>query len=341
MQNITINLDPWATSSLLHKSIRRGEVELAQWAAASFYRYRGQGIWRRLLNIAFEDIGIADPDLVLEVARIATDKQLRAVLGADLDLIADLACRMAEAPKDRSTDYLICASIKLPCGQAEQRELAHKSVEELVVIAADNAQPLMRRAAASLLACTREDKVIRGQPLERLFVALEAEGPSPLCEAVRLAASKGFGAYILMAPLLWSAYRQGPPGLPASQTVPQAEWVKGVPFYTFDKHTAAGKKAISRFAEQCDEVRTILAQHVASEARSRVAWMAAFYAEAVPISLRFDWSHSRELEALGFEADMCRAGCPREKTSPMLNAVLRNLGQLDACRREVLIGRWG
>lgn len=339
MQNITINLDPWATSSLLHKAIRRGEVELAQWAAAAFYRYRGQGIWRRLLNIAFEDIGIADPLLVLEVARIATDKQLRAVLGADLDLIADLACRMAETPKDRSTDYLICATIKLPCGQAEQHKLAQKPADELVDVAADNAQPLMRRAAASLLACTREDKVIRGQPLERLFVALEAEGPSPLCDAVQLAASKGFGAYVLMAPLLWSAYQHGPPGRPSAVQNPRVEWAGGVPLYTFDKHTAAGKKAISRFAEQCDEVRAILAQHVATAARSRVAWMAAFYADAVPISLRFEWSQSRELEVLGFEADMTGAGCPREETWPVLNAVLRNLNQLNACRREALIGR--
>ena len=339
MQNITINLDPWATSSLLHKAIRRGEVELAQWAAAAFCRYRGQGIWRRLLNIAFEDIGVADPDLVLEVARIATDKQLRAVLGADLNLIADLTRKMAVAPKDRSTDYLICSTIKLPCGQAEQRELAKKPVDELVDVAADNAQPLMRRAAASLLACTREDKVVCGQSLERLFVALEAEEPSPLCDAVRLAASKGFGAYVLMAPLVWSAYRQGSPGRPVNRAAPTTEWLGGAPLYAFDKHTAAGKKAISRFAEQCDEVRTILAQHVASAARSRVAWMAAFYADAVPISLRFEWSQSRELEVLGFEADMTGAGCPREEIWPVLNAVLRNHNQLNACRREALIGR--
>lgn len=335
MPKTTLKLDPWAASSLLHKAIRRGEVELAQRAAASLIQYRGQAIWRRLTNIGFEDIGIADPDLVLELSRLANDKQLRAVLGADFDLIADLTRRMAEAPKDRSTDYLICATLKLDRGRAEQSELANKPVDEQVDVAADVGQPLIRRAAASLLACTRDDKVIVGRPLDRLFEALEAVEPSPLYDAVRLAAKKGLGAYILMATLLWSAYRQDSPGRAVSQIVPAPEWLGEVPLYTFDKHTAAGKNAITRFAQECSEVRMALAEHVPTVARTKVALMAAFYADAVPISLRLAWPQSWELEELGFEADMHGAGCPKEGMTPVLAAVLGNLDQLNACRREV------
>ena len=114
-------------------------------------------------------------------------------------------------------------------------------------------------------------------------------------------------------------------------------WVTGTK--PLQVHTAAGKKAISRFAAQCDQVRRILDRHVASAERLNVAWMAAFYADAVPISVRFEWSQSRELEALGFEADMCGAGCPKEVASPVLNAVLRNLHQLNECRLEALAAR--
>ena len=113
MQQFTLKLDPWATSSLLHKAIRRGEAELAQAAATSFYRYRGQAIWRRLLNIAFEDVGIADPDLVAEIAWLATNKRARSAIGDDSTIIQDFVAKLAACPKDRSTDYLICATLKL------------------------------------------------------------------------------------------------------------------------------------------------------------------------------------------------------------------------------------
>ena len=341
MPTPTLKLDPWAVSSLLHKAIRRGEVELAQWAAVSLYQYRGQAIWRRLTNIAFEDIGIADPDLVLEITRIATDKQLRAVLGADLDLIADLTRKMAEAPKDRSTDYLICATLKLDHGRAQQAELAPKPIPELIEIAADTEQPLIRRAAASLVACTMDDKVIVGRPLDRVFAALQANDPDPLCDAVRLAATKGLGAYILMAPLLWSAYRKGQPRHPVPQSVPTPEWFHGMPLYIYDKHTAAGKKAITRLAQECSDVRAVLVDHVPPIARIKAALMGAFYADAVPISLRFDWRQSRDLEDLGFEADMHGAGCAAKGMRPVLVAVRDNMAALNARRRDAVLSRLG
>ena len=150
MQQFTLKLDPWATSSLLHKAIRRGEAELAQAAATSFYRYRGQAIWRRLLNIAFEDVGIADPDLVAEIAWLATNKRARSAIGDDSTIIQDFVAKLAACPKDRSTDYLICATLKLDEGRAHQAELSGRSTNELITIAADTHQSLIRRSAACL-----------------------------------------------------------------------------------------------------------------------------------------------------------------------------------------------
>ncbi len=57
-------LDPWTASSLLQKAIRRGDTDLAQWAASTLHRQRGASIWRRLVLIAFEDVGIGDLALV-------------------------------------------------------------------------------------------------------------------------------------------------------------------------------------------------------------------------------------------------------------------------------------
>ena len=61
-----IAADPWLISSLLQKSIRRGETDIARRAALTLSKHRGAAIWRRLIVIAFEDIGIA-PDQCLHV----------------------------------------------------------------------------------------------------------------------------------------------------------------------------------------------------------------------------------------------------------------------------------
>ena len=47
--------DQWVVKSLLQKSIRRGEVEIAQRAALTFLAQQGSAIWRRFIVIAFED----------------------------------------------------------------------------------------------------------------------------------------------------------------------------------------------------------------------------------------------------------------------------------------------
>src|SRR5438105_12366516 len=106
-----LKLGPWTGSSLLQKSIRRGETELAQEAAMLLYRYRGTAVWRRLITIVIEDVGIAGLDLVSEVVRLGTDKALRAVLGSEAELLADLTAKLAAAPKDRGSDYLNSAVI--------------------------------------------------------------------------------------------------------------------------------------------------------------------------------------------------------------------------------------
>ena len=61
----------WIASSALQKAIRRGDVALAQRAAFALHREDRSGIWRRLIAIAFEDVGPADLDVILETVAVA------------------------------------------------------------------------------------------------------------------------------------------------------------------------------------------------------------------------------------------------------------------------------
>jgi hypothetical protein len=101
-----IAADPWVVSSLLQKSIRRGETEIAWCAALTLFNHRGSSLWRRLMVIAFEDVGIGSLDVVTMTVAAAGDSAWRKNHGGDFKLAVYLAGLLAEAPKDRSADYL-------------------------------------------------------------------------------------------------------------------------------------------------------------------------------------------------------------------------------------------
>jgi hypothetical protein len=63
--------------------------------------------------------------------------------------------------------------------------------------------------------------------------------------------------------------------------------------------------------------------------------MAAFQVDAAPVSRRFEWMGSAELERLGVEADMMKVGVPREGVAPLLNVVRDNLDHLNTIRARL------
>src|SRR5437868_11188243 len=103
-----LNCDRWVASSLLQKAIRRSEVELAFRAACTLLKLDNRSIWRRLIIIAFEDIGAGDIDAVLDTVFVGTSSEWRRTCG-ELSALGFIVRRLAEATKDRSADYLACA----------------------------------------------------------------------------------------------------------------------------------------------------------------------------------------------------------------------------------------
>src|ERR1700733_7048957 len=91
-----IAADPGVVSSLLQKSIRRGESKIAQRAALTFLRLKGAAIWRRLMVIAFEDVGVGSTDAVTAVVAASSDAALRKACGGNERIAVYLAGLMAK-----------------------------------------------------------------------------------------------------------------------------------------------------------------------------------------------------------------------------------------------------
>jgi hypothetical protein len=118
--------------------------------------------------------------------------------------------------------------------------------------------------------------------------------------------------------------------------VPSSPVVGGVPLYAFDKHTRLGKQAIRQFARENDAVRRCLEQHVADYRAQAAACVAAFYADAAPVSCRLTWEGSLPLEAMGTENDLLLEGVGEQGIMPLLRAVRDNLDHLNDIRARLL-----
>jgi hypothetical protein len=143
-----IAADPWIVSSLLQKSICRGETEIARCAALTLFKHRGSSVWRRLLVIAFEDVGIGSLDVVTTTVAAAGDSAWRKNHGGDLKLAVYLAGLLAEAPKDRSADYL-CDAKDHPRLANFWRAMEKASLEARLSHVGDQALSLPQRAVAA------------------------------------------------------------------------------------------------------------------------------------------------------------------------------------------------
>ena len=187
-----IATDPWVVSSLLQKSIRRSELEIAQCAAFTFFKLRGSAIWRRLTVIAFEDIGIGRVDALTMIVAAADDSAWRKNHG-DMKLAVHLAGVLSEAPKDRSADYL-CGAKDHPALAGFAQAMANTALKSRLSHVHDKALGLPQRAIAALSApgIGSRGEISRGTGgLDALLAVFHELGvPKELVAATGIAAAR-------------------------------------------------------------------------------------------------------------------------------------------------------
>jgi hypothetical protein len=333
----TLQCDRWIASSLLQKAIRRGDVDLAQRAAFHLLELDKAAIWHRLIVIAFEDVGAGDLDVLLEAVFVASSNEWRRGCGeaAALNLVTR---RLAEAIKDRSGDYLICAA-KDHFDLSETSAICRKApLEQRLALLADSSQPLAKRAVATWFASGinwRYDHRVRGGDIRALAGAYRELGADKeLANAMVLAAKRAPEPLVALVPLIWLEVQRSGPISVRSDAVPETKTIAGVPLYAFDKHTRLGKRAIERLISESKPFRDCIVRFLAQGSPKKAAEIAAFYADAAPVARRLDWAQSDSLERLGIEADFIAAGLRLEGIGPVRQAMNAALEQLNAIRAE-------
>jgi hypothetical protein len=249
-------VDKWISSSLMQKAIRRGDLEAAQRAVVTLYEQDRRSLWRRLMVIAFEDVGAGSTDAAIQTVAAGIAPSWRATAGGDLTVALYLCGVLAEAPKDRSTDYLICAAKDHPDLEAARERCGGQPMSTLMELAANVDMPLAQRATAVWYASgidTESEKSVSYGNLAAMFDLFRRLGvPLALGVAAGMSVKRLREPITLLVPLVWSAAQPGDHPTVREMPVPPATAVDGLPLYALDKHTRLGKRAIEQFVRQND-----------------------------------------------------------------------------------------
>lgn len=140
-----MSFDKWTIMSLMQKTCRRGQVDLAGRAALTLWQWDKRALWRRLATIAAEDCAMGDIETVLDVTIATKFPAWRKAVG-DAALGVYFAQRMAKAAKTRYLTELYLYS-ELSRKAAKAREWTAKaSCKELASILHDPSEEAPEQA---------------------------------------------------------------------------------------------------------------------------------------------------------------------------------------------------
>jgi hypothetical protein len=291
--------------SAMKKSIRRGDGLTAQRALRTLHREDPSSTCRRLLIIAYEDVGIAARAVVIAATRCANSKALRET-GRDEEAALVTAQMLAEAPKDRSADSLFAAVLRDPTPKTMRSRRRSVSIAWRPEFVADPTLSLPERALAAWQFSGVES---RGE---------HRVGPGDLCALRR---ARRFPSSCLR-PLPWRSRKPVSsslccrpcfgwrlPGVRLSSlNSPLAPLgsIKDVPLYALDKHTRLERQAIKRFAHENAKIAQLPTERGCGSGDDPAPRMPLFHADRALTRTTLRWRHAGEPAATGVAGDFHR-----------------------------------
>lgn len=292
--------DRWLLASLVQKAVRRGDIDTARQAGHQLLRLDPTRLWRRLMVVGLEDIGIGDPEAVCLVIALSALPQARALLAsplAALDSILQIACY---AVKERSGDAF--GSITKEMEDQNCHSLLELSQSAKIAVLSYGHVPWRRRLrAAYLLGREWAPAEQRKALFIELSHAFRAAGtPELLLSACLLYCGKSDDRLPLYVPLIYSLWlAQGAPK--SVRTVScQSTLLRDVPSYGFDPlHTRLGRRAVEVWLKSYLSAPPFSASQVA---------IALWNMEAAASQRLLEWPLGEEIRAQGHTADLLTRG---------------------------------
>lgn len=345
LPDITHHLrDPWVAVSALQKSIRRGHEPIAMAATSFLITGHADRLWRRLVVIALEDVGIGDLDAVREVLLASTRKSWRAEQGGDWVVASRLVQRLCIANKSRDACELLVAADLHPRWVSQRTAFLDLTEHQLSDIVADRARHLVERTlAAWLIAGTRRFPAYSLPEVEGSFAALldiyrHIGVPEYVLEVARLGSTRTQEGHPFTLPLVWLAASTGP--MSVDQTdLPEPVLIRGWPDYAFDMHCRLGKQALKLFSDRCTAIRQIMQRHLPLSAHADLVGHLVFRFEGHVVDRRLSYPGAGTILHDAEIAHLTYSGFPENLVMDLLVVFGDHLELLLQCRIDAVRGR--
>ena len=332
-----LSTSPWIAMSLMQKAIRRGDSHTALSAAASLLQIAPQRLWRRIGCITFEDVGVADLECAGLVTAALTSKAMRKQLGGEWAVASLVVEKMADANKNRSADDLLMTVEQLPQLAAERSMFAtmpEQRLREIIFGCPD----LHKRALALwyLMGTTRWSSNVlaeRKGNSDLAFATLAEHGVSPSVIAITKMGFRKTGE--MLAPFMaLLTLENGMRGKAVrNDTLPIIGLAGNIPSYALDTYTREGKQAFAGFLNTNAETASWINENRPKGARLRLLGELVFRVEGGQLIRRKAGSAA---DALRQQYEIDCLGTFPEEASTLLALMRKDIGQLNACRAQVM-----
>jgi hypothetical protein len=321
--------DPYLLSSATQKAVRRGDIALARRAGHHLLALDPARLWRRLMTLALEDIGIGDTDAAADLVAISTLKAARRVLGGDRHALEIALARACGALKDRSGDHLLSIVGREPIQSADQAALRSASANALLAMMASSSLPWTRRVRAAVMASGRDERAgSYGAPgLGAVLDVAHEMGVSPVfivaCEAYAARSRDLLPVVVPVAAMLSASARPQARDATSHELAP-VEMIDGWPGYAFDPlWTRTGKRAVDLW------LRSYLAK---PQWLPRQVAAALWNAESAACDRTLSWPLGDTIRERANAADLSFRGLPPDRHAELNDWIARERSVLTCAR---------
>ena len=335
---VPANYDVHIASSVMQKAIRRGDELHALAAAATLVESDSNRLWRRLLVIAYEDIGIGDLEIVGWITASHAQKRWRAAHGGEWPVVALLITRMCQAKKDRTADDLLHLAENDPSLNDHRRCWSSAPIDRLLEFIKDPEIDFAEQALAIWLSVGTDRyrsprlRERRGSP-EEVFAAFKSlEVPDDVLAITWIGHKKMSWPLAAFLPAVWLRSQNEDVQI-QSDLLPPSACLESVPSYALDTYTRSGKAAIRQLLQTSAPLRSFLGLHAPEQDWPKIVAVMLFRIEGGLMTNRLRWPSGEQIKE---RADEIIPGLPIEVTTEGLELLRAEIPRLNIARGMII-----
>ena len=330
--------DRWLSASSLQKSIRRGKINEALFAAHVLKRLNESSLCNRLKVIALEDVGIANLDIVSQVLWVAGKREWRSKNYGEEHILSYLVCQLCRSAKCRSLDDVLYIADRHPHYASQRMIYSGMNEKELCDVFADEGSDVVQRTLACwYLAGTKRYRATnlqekQGNPNIIFDLAHSVGSPSYVLDILKLA--KGSEYFVCLLPCLMQLEQSKTSSI-VSELYHDGVKIGCWPEYAYDRHTLRGKQAFRRFLKLCPEVLEFIQKYLPKADPVDLIGWTVFSLEGRMLDRRLIYDSTETILDFAVQSWMNCKDMDQVKQTTLLQSVQQNIDKLQTARQEV------